>query len=168
MIHDGAWMPWPAVKKMVRLQLRRPSTWRVFFAIAATAARYGGVANLGIDDLARLTELSPRTVKAAVAELLAAGLIVRFARYRRIAVPLLDVPQSSPRSGFTARQAKVVERALGQVSMLTLADASKVVMSDEESLRVGLELGVTYGVAFDRLSTLIRCDVGSSSELYSR
>ena len=36
--------------------------------------------------------------------------------------------------------------------MLTLADASKVVMSDEESRRVGLESGMTYGAAFDRLS----------------
>jgi hypothetical protein len=145
-------MPWPAVEQMARLKLKRSSTWRVFFIITATAARYGGVANLGIEDLARLTDLSPRTVKVAVADLLAAGLIVRLARYRKIAVPLLDAPEASTRSGFTTRQVKAVERALGQASMLTLADASKVVMSDEESLRVGLESGVTYGVAFDQLS----------------
>jgi DNA-binding GntR family transcriptional regulator len=139
--------------------LRRLSTWQVFLAIAATTARYGGIAKLGIEDLARLTELSPRTVKTAVAELLAAGLIVRLSRYRNIIVPILASPQSSPRLGFTARQERVVERALRQASMLTLANASNVVMSNEEALRVGLESGVTYGIAFDRLRAAdpVRC-----------
>jgi hypothetical protein len=156
---DGTWIPWPAVEKMVRLPLRRSSTWRVFLAITATAARYRGVAKLGIEDLAHMTELSPRTVKTAVAELLVAGLIVRPSRYRSITVPILASPQSSPRLGFTARQERVVERALRQTSMLTLTDASNVVMSNEESLRVGLESGVTYGIAFDRLRAAdpVRC-----------
>jgi hypothetical protein len=151
MAHDGAWIPWPAVELMARLKLKRPSTWRIFFVITATAARYGGVAKLGVEDLARLTALSPRTVKTAVAELLAAGLIIRLTRYRKLVVPLLDAPAASARSGFTDRQAKAVERALIQASKLMLTDISKFVMSADESRRLGLQTGVTYGAAFDQL-----------------
>jgi hypothetical protein len=54
-----------------------------------TSAGYGGRdARLGIDDLVQLTGLARRTVKAALAVLIARGLLVRIGRYRRLRVNL--------------------------------------------------------------------------------
>jgi hypothetical protein len=85
----GAWVPWRQAEALCRLGLTTPSHWRVLLAVSMVAARYGGtVARLGVDDLARMTGLAPRTVKAALAALIARGLVIRVGRYRRLAVDL--------------------------------------------------------------------------------
>jgi hypothetical protein len=78
----GAWLPWPTVEKVCRLDLRPPSVWRVFLAVLLTAARFGGrEARLDVGALAGMTGLSRRTVKAALARLLERGLLARRGRY---------------------------------------------------------------------------------------
>jgi hypothetical protein len=91
----GAWLPWALVQEVCRLDLRPSSRWRVFLAVLLTAARYGGhEAHLTVAGLAGMTGLSARTVKAAVADLIARGLLVRTARYSRLRVTLAsDQPQ---------------------------------------------------------------------------
>ena len=79
----GPWLPRPVVERLPRLELRRPSRWRVYLAVLFQAARYGGgEALLGVEDLVRMTGLSERSVKGALTELRAAGLIVRVAGRR--------------------------------------------------------------------------------------
>src|SRR5262245_41230349 len=52
----GAWVPWPAVEALCRLDLKTGSHWRVLLAVLTTSCRYGGCeAKLGVDDLVRLT-----------------------------------------------------------------------------------------------------------------
>jgi len=83
----GAWLPWPAVQELVRLNLRRPSHWKVYLAILLTCARYGGgEARLGVKELAEVTGLGERTVKDALRELQSRRLLARPGRYCRIIV----------------------------------------------------------------------------------
>jgi len=85
----GAWLTWPNALAVCRLDLRPPSLWQVFLAVSFTSARYGGgEARLSIDDLCRMTGLAPRTVKGAVADLIARKLLVRVGRYRCLRVNL--------------------------------------------------------------------------------
>src|SRR5258705_10657149 len=66
----GAWVPWTTAEALFVLQLRPASLWQVLNAVVLTSARYGGRdAQLGIDDLARMTGLSHRTVKGALTKL---------------------------------------------------------------------------------------------------
>lgn len=90
----GAWLPWPVVEKLCRLDLRPPSHRRVFLAVLLTAARYGGAeAYRTVAELTELTGLAPRTVKAALSALVQRDLLIRTARYQRLHVPWLDDPQ---------------------------------------------------------------------------
>lgn len=85
----GAWLPWPLVEIVCRLELRPPSVWQVFLAVLATWARYGRKeARLTVEDLEAMTGLSKRTVKATLAQLLGRGLLARNGRYGRLAVVL--------------------------------------------------------------------------------
>jgi hypothetical protein len=86
----GAWVPWLVAERIPRLDLRPPSRWRVFIAVLMTAARYGrGEAHLAVDDLVTWTNLSKRTVKAALADLIEQGLVERVGRYGNLRVPWL-------------------------------------------------------------------------------
>jgi hypothetical protein len=77
------------VQAVFRLELRPPSTWRVFFAVLATWARYGcNEAWLTVGHLTRKTELSERTVKAALRRLVEQGVLARRGWYGRFAVTL--------------------------------------------------------------------------------
>jgi hypothetical protein len=77
------------VEAVCRLKLRTPSAWPVFVAVLTTWARYGRTeARLTVDDLVRMTGLSARTVKAALALLLKRGLLARRGRYGRLVVQL--------------------------------------------------------------------------------
>jgi hypothetical protein len=81
------------VESLCRLRLDPPSRWQVLLAIVATSARYGGRdARLSVAEIATMTGLCERTVKSAVADLIAAGLVRRVGRCRRFAVPLLSRP----------------------------------------------------------------------------
>jgi len=85
----GAWLPWAVVERVCRLDLRPPSWGRVFLATLLTSARFGGgEAKLTVGDLVRLTGLATRTVTAALAGLIAAGLVSRPGRYGRLTVNL--------------------------------------------------------------------------------
>ena len=78
----GAWLDWPTVSILCRLDLRPPSLWQVFMAVLLTSLRYGGGdARLSVDDLSLMTGLSARTVKGAVAALIGRGLLTRVRRY---------------------------------------------------------------------------------------
>lgn len=152
----GAWLPWHVVEQLARLNLRRPSSWRVFLAILTTCARYGGGdALLGIDDLAGMTGLSTRTVKGALAELRAAGLVVRTGRTRRLFVPLLAAGPPERTAAvhpvFTRRQERAVAKALAGISMLLGVDATALTLSVENTVRLGLRAPVTYGAAYEQL-----------------
>ncbi|WP_149108815.1 winged helix-turn-helix transcriptional regulator [Limnoglobus roseus] len=77
---------------MARLRLPG-SAWQVLFLLATTSCRYGGRdVRLSLQEIATKTGLPSRTVKAAVADLLARGLISRPTRCRRIAVSLVPRP----------------------------------------------------------------------------
>jgi hypothetical protein len=77
------------VEAVCRLELRPASVWRVFVAVLLTSARYGGrAARLAVADLARMTGLAVRTVKAALTGLQAQGLLAREGRYGRLQVRL--------------------------------------------------------------------------------
>jgi hypothetical protein len=83
------WLPWPELEAICQLDLRPPSLWPVFLAVLGTSRRYGGNdAKLEVDDLARLTGLSRRTVQAALSKLMATGLVVRVGRYGVLQVSL--------------------------------------------------------------------------------
>jgi hypothetical protein len=87
----GAWLPWPVVEAVCKLNLRPPSVWQVFLAVLATWARYGlKEARLTVEDLGAMTGLSQRTVKAALAQLRERGLVARNGRYGRLVVVLGD------------------------------------------------------------------------------
>lgn len=87
-------VPADVYERVVRLRDLRPaSRWQVFLLILLTSCRFGGrPAYLSVADIAAKTGLSARTVKAALADLLAAGLVRRDGRYKRLVVPLLHPP----------------------------------------------------------------------------
>jgi hypothetical protein len=86
----GAWLDWTTAIALCRLDLRPPSVSRVFLAVLLTSARYGKKdARLGVDDLAGMTGLAPRTVKAALATLIDRGLLSRSRRYKSLKVTLV-------------------------------------------------------------------------------
>ena len=109
------------IGRLAGLRLARSSSWQVLLAIVS-AAGPDASAELSIGEIARITGLSPRTVKGALAGLVRAAVVVRLARYRRLCVPLL-LTAGPGRRGFTARQTAAVKRAMDQVSALRMADA---------------------------------------------
>lgn len=83
-------MPWPAAEALLRQRPGAGSRWQVLLAVALTSCRYGDRdALLEVSDVARLTGLSERTVKAALAELMASGLVMRVGRYGRLRCAVL-------------------------------------------------------------------------------
>jgi hypothetical protein len=85
----GAWLPWPMAEALCHLTLHPPSRWQVLVAVLVTSCRYGGgEARLGVDDLAGLTGLAPRTVKGALKDLIDRGLVRRVGRYKRLTARL--------------------------------------------------------------------------------
>ncbi len=85
------------VESLCRLRLGPASRWQVLWAILATSARFGGRdARLSVEEVAGLTGLSVRTVKAAIRDLVAAGLVSRPVRYRTLRVALLPSLSEGP------------------------------------------------------------------------
>ena len=160
---EGVRLSAAVVRALPRLALSPPSRYRVFLAVllAAARCREGSEARLSISDLAHLTSLAPRTVKAALADLRARGLVERIGRYRRLrillpepvvkVVPRSPTRRSTPESSrtFTARQEALIVTVLAEASTLLDADARQLAMRYPE--RVGLPGPVTYGAAYERL-----------------
>jgi hypothetical protein len=150
----GAWLAWSVVRSLLRLNLRPASRWRVFLAVLLVSARYGGRdAWLGIDDLAALTGLSPRTVKAALAALRTGGHVVRVRRSRSLSVPLLERPQPTLEvpAGFSARQRSIILRVLAEASGLLGSEAGNLAIPTDFARRIGLRTSMTYLEAFEYL-----------------
>lgn len=106
----GAWVPWPLVEAMVRLDLKPASCLRVFTVIFMTWCRYGcNEARLTTMDLASATGLGKRTVQAAVSTLLAQGLIERIGRYGRFRVAI-SPPKNMPRNVKMLASGSMVRR----------------------------------------------------------
>jgi len=164
----GIWLPESVSATLPRLDLSPPSRWRVFLALVLDAAkRETDVAELAVEDLVHTTSLAPRTVKAALADLRARGLVERVGRYRRLRIRLPRIDQSlgCPPVGltvhgnvsgnaianrtFTARQAALVETVISEASMLLGADAWQLNMHYPGL--VGLSPPVTFGEAYERL-----------------
>jgi hypothetical protein len=127
-LHAGAWLLWDTVERLCRLELQTPSHWRVFIAVLATAARYGGSdAYLECDDIAALTGLAKRTVKAALRELIRRGLLMRAKRYGHLC-PTLD--GGHPEKGDTTKgmpiRRKTSPERLPTMSAPPSASAEKV------------------------------------------
>ena len=92
----GAWIPWSIVEQVAKLRLRPASRWQVFVLILTTSCRYGRKeARLSVKQIAATTGLGERTVKAALADLIAAGHVRRPKRYCSLEVPMLDTNSSS-------------------------------------------------------------------------
>ena len=138
-VSSGVWLPESVSTALPRLDLSPPSRWRVFLALVLDAAkRETDVAELAVEDLVHTTALAPRTVKAALADLRARGLVERVGRYRRLRIRLPRIDQSlgCPNvSGnaianrtFTARQAALVETVLAEASTLLGTDAGQLTM----------------------------------------
>jgi hypothetical protein len=147
-------LAWPVVEAVLRLKLRPASRWRVFLAVLLVSARYGGRdARLGIDDLARLTGLAPRTVKAALTALRNGGLIVRVRRARLLRVPLLTIklPARPELSAFTRRQEVLIAAVLAEASDLLGSDAGNLTLPPDFAQQLGLRWPVTYGRAYARV-----------------
>ena len=124
-------MAWHVVEVVLRLKLRQASRWRVFLAVLLVSARYGGRdARLGIDDVARLTGLAPRTVKAALSALRDGELVVRIRRARLLAVPLLrtKIPVFDGLAVFTSRQEAVIASVLTEAGELLGNDATSLII----------------------------------------
>ena len=152
--HHGAWLAWHVVEVVLRLKLRQASRWRVFLAVLLVSARYGGRdARLGIDDLARLTGLAPRTVKAALAALRDGGLVMRVRRVRLLSVPILKRTRRSEEqpNTFTRRQHAVIARVMAEASELLGSEAGNLVIPADFSKRIGLQPRTRYIEAYDRL-----------------
>jgi len=103
----GAWVPWEIAERLPRLRLGPSSRWQVFQAVLMTWYRYGqDEARLGIKEIAAVTGLCTRTVKAALKDLLRSGLLRRRGRYKRLVVDL-DVLRNSTSSAACLTGANV-------------------------------------------------------------
>lgn len=99
----GAWVPWPIVESLCRLKLSCSSQWQVLLTVLHTSMRYGGkVAHLRIKDIANMTGLAERTVKAATSALLKQNLLVRVGRYGRLNVNLSAATSGGGSTGTAA------------------------------------------------------------------
>lgn len=161
-------IPYHVVVKLVRLDIKRPASWRVLLTIIGEAANQAGsgnllddtVARLQIKDIALATNLCERTVKTAVAELVAAGIVVRVGRVGAFAVPMLHlaVPGTArwsgepSRTGFTAKQAATVRKALREAGLLLGVDPTSIMMPSQYCEQLCLALGITFHAAFLSIS----------------
>jgi len=94
--YAGVWLSKHVADKLYRLKLRPPSVWPVLLAAVFTACRYGGKeAFLSVAGLTQMTGLSERTVKGALAALIAQGLVVRTRRCRHLQINL-DIGSEQP------------------------------------------------------------------------
>lgn len=92
----GSWLPWSVVMQAVKFRLRPASRWQVYLLLLCTSCRFGGKeARLSVAEIAAKTGLSERTVKAALADLIAAGHVRRLGRYRKLVVTAIT-PISTP------------------------------------------------------------------------
>jgi hypothetical protein len=134
------------------LSLRRSSSWRVLITIVAEAIITDNNVHMTIVEIAIQTDLCERTVKSAVAELVARGLVKRVGRVGCFSVPILGEISGAPgRRVFTVRQELTVQRALREAGLLLGVDAGSIVMSDADCVWVGLERGITFCRGFELL-----------------
>jgi hypothetical protein len=90
-------VPWNLIGEICRLPITRGSTWRVYLALVFTSCRYRKAeVRMSVSELAEMASLCQRTVRRALGELQAAGLITRAARYRRWRVSGADTTVSAP------------------------------------------------------------------------
>ena len=150
----GAWLPWAIVEQVVKLDLKPVSRYRVFLAVLATSARFGGRnTKLGIEDLVELTGLSVRTVKSSLADLEALGLIERPARYRLLSVPMLAAIAERNRGRlFSRSQESAMRRALREAAELLGSDPLDLDLSPEWAGRLGISGPVTYRTARESIT----------------
>ena len=152
MDEESIGIPASVAGKLAKLDIKRPSSWRVLITIIGEATASGNDAHLRISDIAGATNLCERTVKTAVAELVAAGIIVRVGRVGRFSVPMLRGPGlSNLRRGksFTARQESAVKKALREAGLLLSVDPGSIAMPPQDCEMVGLQAGITFSRAFE-------------------
>jgi hypothetical protein len=117
-------VPWPVVEGVCRLDLPRPSLWRVYLAVLLTSQRYGGgEARLMTREIASMTALSPRTVERALADLQAIGAICRVGRRGRLMVTGTATTVAVPRPLRTATTVAVPEGSTEQTRPATVLTA---------------------------------------------
>ena len=117
----GAWVPWPVVEGVCRLDLPRPSLWRVYLAVLLTSQRYGGgEARLTTKEIASMTALSPRTVERALADLQAIGVIRRVGRRGRLMATATDNTVAVPRPLRTDNTVAVPDNSTEQTRPATV------------------------------------------------
>jgi DNA-binding transcriptional regulator YhcF (GntR family) len=93
----GAWLPWPIAEQVCRLRLRPSSRWKVFLVVLFTWCRYGRrEAWLTIPQIAQAAGVSERTVKAALKDLVASGVINRIGRTGKFTVNFAPVAAADP------------------------------------------------------------------------
>jgi len=136
------------VMKLVRLEIKRPASWRVLLTIIGEAAT-GTVARLQIRDICGFTGLCERTVKSAIGELIETGIIVRVVRVGAFSVPMLQSPGLPARPPFTAKQGATVRKALREAGALLGVDPVTIVMPTLYCEMVGLDPGITFSSAFE-------------------
>lgn len=166
-MYDG--IPHHIVKWLIRLDIKRPASWRVLLVIIGEVAN-GDVARLQIKDIVRDTGLCERTVKSAVGELIKAGIIVRVGRVGQFAVPILSssrgdclMKAGQPAGAcFAAKQAATVRRALREAGSLLGVDPTSIIMPVTASEQLCLDPGITFHSAFE----IIRA--GSNRDLARR
>lgn len=149
-MHDG--IPHHIVQWLARLDIVRPASWRTLLTIIDEAVRTGDVARLQIKDICELTGLCERTVKNAVGELIAAGIIVRVERVGAFVVPMLRSAGEPLRTGFTAKQRATVRRALREAGALLGVDPISITMPVSYCEQLCLDPGITFHFAYLSIS----------------
>ncbi len=131
-----------ALLQIAKLDLGLTSRYRVLVVILSVSYQYGWrPAKLGVDDLARITGLSARTVKSSLADLMDSGLVVRPSRYRSLAVILPSSVQPFP--VFTQSQESAMRQALNQARKLLRSDPLDLILTEEWAGKFGLESPIT-------------------------
>ena len=143
-MHDG--IPHHIVQWLVRLDIKRPASWRVILAIIGSRSD-DDVARLQIKDICEFTGLCERTVKSAVGELIAAGIVVRVGRVWQFSIPRQAAGEPLG-ACFTAKQGATVRRALREAGALLVVDPTLIVMPVTASEQLGLDPGITFHAAF--------------------
>jgi hypothetical protein len=137
-------LPQSLIVTLARLSLKRPSEWRTLFAILASR-------NTRINTLAAIADLSPRSVKTAVAALKSAGLVRRAGgRCSRLRVATaLQTQVVLP--GFTCRQQRAVRACIHKISKLTGVPVRELRLPPETLRRLGLPETLTVLETYETL-----------------